>query len=136
MYTLFINERDETDRGLIRLMKEKEGKDGTLRMFGCQYTAPYEPFVEILNFQKVSAYRPFKDSLSKKKVIAIDLKEWIGHENEEYLHIFFKFLHDAPLPFAYEYIFTVGGAGYEEAKPLHALMKKYLEEGEVYHYEA
>ena len=42
------------------------------------------------------------------KYAAIDLSEWEGHETEEYLEIFMKFIHDYTGYFNFKYIFITG----------------------------
>lgn len=97
-----------------------------------EYTPPYQNFNGISYFERITQYRPFQDPIQKKAVAVIDLSDWIGHEKEEYLEIFCKFLHDYDWSFyRYEYVFTVGNADRAKVKELYGLISEYLCEGKI-----
>ena len=76
-------------------------------------------------------YRPFEDSTDAFKYAAIDLSEWEGHETEEYLEIFMKFIHDYTGYFNFKYIFITGCIEKGHIKNLSHLLHRYLGVGEV-----
>ena len=134
-YTFYVSGKAKNDRAIIKMVEEKEKEESPLRFFCLPYTPPFQNFDGIKKFQKIAAYRPFADGIRKGKVIAINLEEWLGHEEEAYLEIFFRFLHDYTPFLKFEYIFTAGNLEKEEAEPLYSLMKKYLGRGEMEHEE-
>lgn len=94
-----------------------------------QYVPPYADFDGIKAFQIESRYKPFEHSNKAFKYAAIDVSEWVGHEQEEYIQCFFKFLHDYDGFFDFKYIFTIGKL--KDWKSMYLLAGKYLEKGEV-----
>lgn len=126
-YTFYLTGKKDNDAEVIRAIGNHN-----YMLFDFPYTAPYQQeFRAIKDFQDESRYIPFKDSNSKKKFAIINISEWIGHEDEEYLGIFVKFLHDYRSFFNYEYIFTVGEASREDIKDLYMLMAQYLRDGKI-----
>lgn len=95
------------------------------------YTSPYQEFYGIKQFQLEAKYKPFEDSTDSLKYAAIDLSEWEGHEEEEYLDIFMKFVHDYTGYFDFKYIFLTGCTEKEHIKSLSRRLHRYLGEGEV-----
>lgn len=100
-------------------------------MFRLSYTVPYQKFNSIRDFQYAASYRPFYGKATKKSIAVIDLSEWVGHEKEEYLEIFFKYLHDFEGFYDYRYVITAGAADRNKARGLFALASEYLCKGEV-----
>lgn len=95
------------------------------------YTSPYKEFCGIKQFQLEAKYRPFEDSTDAFKYAAIDLSEWEGHETEEYLEIFMKFIHDYTGYFNFKYIFITGCIEKGHIKNLSHLLHRFLGVGEV-----
>ena len=58
------------------------------------YVLPYNTFNGIKNFQIATKYHPFEGTSDISMIVSVDLSEWIGHESEDYIKIFFKFLAD------------------------------------------
>lgn len=125
-FTFYLTGRKDNDAAVIRAIG-----DHNYIVFDLPYTAPYQEFRSIKEFQYDSRYRPFKDEARKKKIAIINLAEWVGHEEEEYLEIFVKFLHDYRAFFHYDYVFTVGDAKKDEIKKLYILMAQYLYDGKI-----
>lgn len=125
-YTFYVTGKKENDAVVLQAID-----DTSYVLFDLPYTPPYEEFLSIKAFQYESRYRPFKDDNHQRKIAIINLFEWLGHEKEEYLEIFAKFLHDYQSFFEYEYIFTVGDAKKAEIKSLYMLMAQYLEKGKI-----
>ena len=59
-----------------------------------------------------------------KPVISLDISEWIGHENEEYLHIILKYLHDKSSK--WDYAFTVSDYEEKEAWEIYLILRQYM----------
>lgn len=95
------------------------------------YTPPYKEFLGIRQFQLEGRYRPFEDRTQEFKYAAIDLSEWEGHETEEYLELFMKFVHDYTDYFDFKYIFVTGCTEQKHIKSIFQLANRYLEDGEV-----
>lgn len=111
-----------------RYAEECGYKDGQCITFRLEYVPPYEKkFNGIRDFELLSRYHPFHDPIRKERIAVIDLSEWITHEDEYYLDIFLKFLHDYLWSFyEYRYIFTVGDAYLEQVKDLYKKAIFYL----------
>lgn len=86
-----------------------------------RYTAPYEEFHEL---KKLLLLVRSIDDVNAENVIAVDLGEWIGHEQEEYLTVMLKYLHDQRDH--WRYVFTAGDCSREEAARLYIRLKTYL----------
>jgi len=88
------------------------------------YVSPFDKFVEI---KKIISAVNSKTGLRKefKGIVALDLKEWLDHYEDEYLTILLKFLHDK-LEDGWKYVFTFGSANEYEIKPLLRLIARYL----------
>ncbi len=89
------NERFAQDLARAQERITPEWFDG-LSPIVCQkliYTAPYERFEGLrqlaLKIQDSTGLRA-----CFRGIVALDLSEWIGHEQDEYLKITFKYLHD------------------------------------------
>lgn len=134
-YTFYGLGKNESDRNLIQMMEEREQESSFLRFFHLTYTSPFQPFEGIKQFQKMAAYRPFVDGLRKRKVVAVNLEEWIGHEQESYLDIFLRFLYDFESFFIFEYIFLTRDVQERELEPLKTLVKQYFGEEKRWNYE-
>lgn len=103
----------------------------TVQQYKLSYVAPYTAFDGIDKFETTVTYRPFKDVASRKAAVIIDLYEWISHETEEYLEIFFKYLSDYDGFFHHRYLFTVGNAKAEQVGTLNELAANYLGRGKL-----
>ena len=134
-YTFYGLGKAESDRSVIQMMEKREQESGFHRFFHLAYTPPFQPFEGIKQFQKMAAYRPFVDGLWKRKVVAVNLEEWIGHEKENYLEIFLRFLYDYDSFFIFEYIFLTRDVKEQELEPLKKLVKQYLGEEKRKNYE-
>ena len=86
-----------------------------------RYTAPYEDFLELKNLLLLVRSM---DDVNAENIVAVDLSEWIGHEQEEYLTVMLKYLHDRRSH--WKYVFTVGSCGMEDAAKLYVRLKTYL----------
>jgi hypothetical protein len=129
---VFLVTGKKDNEGIAFHYLEKEGYDGARVVFKLDYTAPYHNFTSIRDFQNVIKYRPFEGVNRKMAVAIIDLSDWLGHEQEDYLEIFFKYLHDFKNSFySYEFIFTAGDADEKKMKDLYMLADEYLYEGET-----
>lgn len=123
-FTLLITGVSDNEPTVKRLI----GGDDFIS-YKLQYAPPYANFDGIKEFQIESRYKPFEHSNKAFKYAAIDVSEWVGHEQEEYIECFFKFLHDYDGFFDFKYIFTIGKS--KDWKSIYLLAAKYLEEGEV-----
>lgn len=132
-FTILTTGAADNDTAALRYIQSQEVyREAKCVLYQLQYVPPYETFKGIMDFQDIIKYHPFSDPIQKEAAAVIDLSEWIGHEQEEYLEIFCKFLHDYDLEFyEYAYIFTVGTADRKTAEKLYTLLDRYLEEGEI-----
>ena len=119
---LLTGEKDNDEFAVWMAKKEN------YMLFTLPYTQPYQRFDGIRELQTAGRFRAFWDDTCRKKIAIIDVSEWIGHEEDEYFEIFSKFLCDFSKQafFDFEYIFTVGDAGREEAKYLYRTLSRYL----------
>ena len=86
------------------------------------YVPVYEKFEELKKFQlKV---RNSAGAFGKRICAAIDISEWIGHENEEYFVISMKYFHDRRSRM--DFIFTVGECNEESTRPLFFALRCYM----------
>lgn len=130
-FTFYVTEQKMNDGMMGRNIDVLEGGSGPRLMFRASYTPPYEEFSLIRSFQRRSAYRPFRDEAKKEKIAVVYLSEWIGHENEEYLEAFVKFLHDYRAFFHFTYYFVAEEVKEKEARSMYQLLASYLGEGKV-----
>ena len=105
--------------------------DCTVFSYKLSYTPPYQSFNGIRMYQYVTRYRPFQSEPHRRCAMILDLSEWLGHENEEYLRIFFKFLHDESSFYHKEYILTAGEADERAIRSLYLLAAEYLPGGKI-----
>lgn len=131
-FTFFLTGKKDNDAAVENYVRNN-GYDEAKRVhYKLEYIPPYQNFTGIAHFERLTQYRAFSDSVQKRAVAIIDLSEWIGHEKEEYLEIFCKFLHDYDWSFyRYEYVFTVGEANRDKTMELYALVSEYLCEGKM-----
>ena len=127
-FTVFITGVKSNDYAVKRYI----GKGKSYVFYKLPYAPPYQGFNGIRDFQVITRFKPFEDSTQKNKYAVVDLSEWVGHEREEYLEIFMKFLHDYSGYFEFEYIFTVGNAKRNQIQELLVLAATYLEEVNVH----
>lgn len=132
-FTFFLTGVEDNDAAMLKYLQDKKGyKDAKCVLYKLEYIEPYKDCNSIRDFERITRYRPFVDPIRKTAVAAIDLSEWIGHEREEYLEIFFKFLHDYDWSFyKYEYVFTAAGADKSKVRGLYKLASEYLYGGEI-----
>lgn len=131
-FTFFLTGKKDNDVAVENYVRKYGYDESKCVHCKLEYTPPYQNFTGIAYFERLTQYRPFSDSIQKKAVAIIDLSEWVGHEKEEYLEIFCKFLHDYDWSFyRYEYVFTVGEANREKTIELYALVSEYLCEGRI-----
>lgn len=132
-FTFFLTGKEDNDTAAESYVRN-HGYDGAkCVLYKLEYTPPYEKkFTGIAYFEEMTRYRPFCDPIQKSAVAIIDLSEWIGHEKEQYLETFYKFLHDYDWSFyRYEYVFTAGKADKIQIRELYILADEYLGEGEI-----
>ncbi len=115
-FVLLITGVSDNDRAV----KELLGSDRPV-YFKSRYTQPYEEFKEL---KKLLLLVKEMDCLTDRAEIAIDLGEWVGHEQEEYFVIMLKYLHDQS--YRWSYCFTVGDHSRSEAARLYIKLKTYL----------
>lgn len=131
-FTILLTGVDDSET-LARAYLERSGKQiATIIPFKLPYTLPYNRFVGIQQFQLLSRYRPFLSEPNRTSaVVILDLSEWVGHEDEEYLTVFFRYLHDHSAISFYkpEYILTLGSATAKSAKKMYCLASEYLRMG-------
>ena len=126
-FILYLSGAADNDVAIMNyLAGQKEYRDAPCAVFKLDYTDPYQDFTAIREFQCAMRYRPFADKAWRRKVAIVDLSEWIGHEKEDFLEIFCKFLHDFRSFFRLEYVFTVGAADRDAVQGLYRLISEYL----------
>ena len=90
------------------------------------YCAPFESFEELrrleLQLREVTGLRA-----CYRGIVALDLSEWVGHEQEEYLHITLKYLHDHR--HLWKCIFLAGNQELPQIVPLLQTAAQYLRPG-------
>lgn len=86
------------------------------------YTPVYGDFDQLKKFQIKLRNSPA--SIGKRVYAAIDVSEWIGHEEEDYFTIALKFFHDKRSRI--RYIFTVGANDENKVKKLFFKLRCYL----------
>lgn len=131
-FTFFLTGKEDNDTAAENYVRNHGYGETKCVQYKLEYTPPYEKFIGIADFERMTQYRPFRDPIQKSAVAIIDLSEWVGHEKEQNLEIFFKFLHDYDWSFyRYEYVFTAGKADRACIKELYILADEYLCEGEI-----
>jgi|GEM_PF-1359438 len=115
-FTLLISGIADNDRFVKRLT----GSDHPI-YYKSRYTPPFEQFTEL---RSLILLVKDLDDINADNVVAIDLSEWVGHEQEEYFTVMLKFLHDQRDH--WKYIFTVGSCSRREVTKLYIKMKSYL----------
>lgn len=103
---------------------------GEIIFFTLPYTPPYNKFEGIKKLQVAIRPRAFTSNSNRHIPVSINVKEWIGHENEEYFEYFFMFLSDCKE--IQQVIFTVGDTNKEKLVDLLDLANKYFQKGGVY----
>ncbi len=91
-----------------------------------RYVLPYEEFNEL---RKLLLLVRSVDDVNAERIIAVDLGEWVGHEQDEYLSVMLKYFHDQRDH--WRYVFTVGAHTYEEITRLYIKLKTYMN-GEIF----
>ena len=127
-----LNEEKKNDAAAKKYICDSGFLKAKCVQYKLEYAMPYQNFTGIAGFERLTRYHPFCDSLDKDAVAVIDLSEWIGHEQEEYLEVFCKYLHDYNWGFyRFSYVFTVGAADKYRIMALYRLLSSYLEEGRI-----
>ena len=104
------NERFVQDLGRAQARLTPDWFDGLVPVVYHKllYTAPFQPFEGlrelVLKIREAAGLRACYQGIA-----ALDLSEWLGHEQEEYLTISFKYLHDHRKD--WRILFTFGAAG-------------------------
>jgi hypothetical protein len=96
------------------------GDNAQVVRFKMRYTPPYEKFKELKSFQLKTKYRPFKP---RCEYVAVDISEWVGHEDEEYFETAMKFFHDHN---DVKYVFTVGNNPREAVQSMYIRASLYM----------
>lgn len=86
------------------------------------YVPPYNDFKELKALQV--KLRESDYGMGRKVCCAIDISEWIGHEDDEYFIITLKYLHDHRS--GIDYIFTVGESGENDVRKLFFKLSCYM----------
>ncbi len=103
-----------------RLVKRVTGEERPI-YYKSRYVPPCETFNELrLMLLLVKSMA----DINGENTIAIDLSEWIGHEQDEYLTVMLKYLHDQRDH--WRYIFTVADHSRSEAAKLYIRLKTYM----------
>lgn len=103
-----------------RLVKQMTGEQRPI-YYKSRYVPPCETFNELrLMLLLVKSMA----DINGENTIAIDLSEWIGHEQEEYLTVMLKYLHDQRDH--WRYIITVADHSRAEAARLYIRLKTYM----------
>lgn len=130
-FTLYLTEKKLSDAAMKQNIQALERKEIPNMHFRASYVPPYEESALIRKFQYRSAYRPFIDDAKKEKNAVIYLSEWIGHEGEEHLESFVKFLHDYRAFFDFNYYFVAERVDENGAKVLFDVLSDYMGKGIV-----
>ena len=86
------------------------------------YVPMYGDFSELMYLQE--KLRGSEYGLGRRVCCAIDISEWIGHEDEEYFIVSLKYLHDHRD--GIDYIFTVSEYGEADVKKLYFKLSCYM----------
>lgn len=132
-FGFYVQDKKNSDTEIMECFNRsgRGKKEVPVIVFGLPYTAPYNVFTGIKEFQLETKYRPFTDGASKHAVAVIDVTEWLGHEDEEYLEVFMKFLHDYDATFFdFNYVFTARDADVKEIEAMFELAAEYFVDGE------
>lgn len=131
-YFVFVDTGVRDNEAIIRSLISKNKE---IRGFKLRYTPPYEDFKEIKKFQEMAVYQAFETNNREGVIIAVDLEEWYEHQNDEYLEIFFRFLHDyEPEIKVNSLVFSMGDKDQKQAAGILNLAYSYLGEGNVLDY--
>mgnify|MGYP001032532389 FL=1 len=122
---------ENNDKIVVDFIREKYGEEMPWIFYSLPYVPPYQENWEgIINYERVCQYHPFLDE-SQEKTIVIDLKEWVSEDriHEDFLNIFFMYLHDQHSYFDLKYVFTVGAYKEKDVRELIMLLYQYFEKG-------
>ena len=122
---------EDNDKIVLEFIREKYGDEMPWFFYFLPYVPPYkENWEGIINYEKVCRYHPFSDE-SQEKTVVINLKEWILGDriHEDFLNIFFMYLHDQHSYFNLKYVFTAGAYEEKDVRELIILLSKYFEKG-------
>lgn len=133
-FTFYQTEKRVNDAVISDAIENLEERDLPKMFFRAPYVPPYSESSLVKTFQRRSAYRPFHDEARRQKIAVIYLSEWIGHEKEEHLEKFIKFLYDYHAFFHFTYYFVAERTTKEEARDMYKLLTEYLGEGRTAKY--
>lgn len=86
------------------------------------YVPIYERFDELKKFQRKVRFSPA--AMGKVITAAVDLSEWVGHEDEEYFAASLKFFHDKSD--LIRFVFTAGEHSEKEILPMFLKLRCYM----------
>ena len=127
VFTFYLTGQKDAD-SMFRLRLDRN-----CLIFRLPYTPPYEKFPGIRAFQAAARFHPFQDEAVRARTAVVDLREWLGHEQEEYLEIFMKFLHDYRNFSFYDFswVLTAGSADRAAVRDLFLLASCFLGRGRL-----
>jgi len=113
----------DNDKEIFDYIADKE----SLCITKLSYVLPYENFYELKAFQLRTNARAFKPRYT---YVAIDLSEWLEHEEDEYFEISLKFFHDCS---DFNYIFFIReNYSTKEIESMYRKVSKYMK-GSIEH---
>lgn len=137
-FTMVLTGAKDNDSMVLRYLDGSPDREKECRplLYKLPYTLPDRKFDGIRRLQAKLIFQPFRDSCEKSRRMAVDLSEWIGHEDEEFLLVFMKYLHDInrdPTLFFYirEILVTVGEADHRQVRRLYRLCTRFLINGKI-----
>ena len=120
------------DLELKDLVHMMEGKEIPTMIYKFLYSPPYENNSDFIRkFQYRSAYKPFQDETQKRKIAVINMTEWIGHEQEEKLEVFIKFLHEYRSYFDFEYVLVAEKTNERAVRDLYDKVSEFWGKGYI-----
>ncbi|MBR5090602.1 MAG: hypothetical protein IK093_14320 [Ruminiclostridium sp.] len=123
-FTLLITESENNDTAVRRYA----GTEQDIVFHRLEYVRCDERFDELKALQRKA--RGSAAAYGEKITMAVDMSEWIGHENEDLFTITAKFLCD--MNGQWSYVFTVGSHTRDEALGLFGVLMKYMSGRIVY----
>ena len=115
-FVLLISGVSDNDK-LVKKLTESERPI----YYKSRYVPPYEKFSELKNL--LLRVKSMTD-VNADSTIAVDMAEWIGHEDDEYFTVMLKYLHDQRSH--WRYVITVSNHTKEEASMLYLRLRLYL----------
>lgn len=131
-YTFLVTEQKLNDLEIKEFVCAMEEKETPIMIYKFLYTPPYETNSDFIKkFQYRGSYKPFQDDTQKRKIAVINMTEWIGHEQEEKLELFAKFLHDYQSYFDFEYVLVAERADKHTIRDLYEKISEFWGKGYV-----